>query len=234
MQEQVINNMSDEIIITQFVQTLKNIFVNIFVFILCTFLFMNPVLLVNVLLFISIYLFIKTSISFFYEDNIPQSETEIKINFDESELLKDRIRYLKKENSILKDKLDRTERKHKKKEKLPLFHQTKKPFKINVKFPDEIKKDIDVKVEKEVEKEIEKEVEKEIEKEVEKEVEKEIEKEIEKEVEKEVEKHVIDFDKIISDVLNDMIKNSDMLKEDDFAILSNTPNNSEENSDEEN
>ena len=31
-----------------------------------------------------------------------------------------------------------------------------------------------------------------------------------------------------------MIKNSDVLKEDGFAILSNTPNNSEENSDEEN
>ena len=141
MQDQY-QNINDEIIITQCLQLFKNMIMNIFIFILCIFLFLNPVLLVNVLLFISIYLFIKSSLTFFSEDNnnVPTSqfETEIKINFDESELLKDRIRHLKKENTILKDRIDRTERKHKKREKVPLFRTEQKSpsFKINVEFPE--------------------------------------------------------------------------------------------------
>lgn len=119
MQEQVIQNINDEFIIAQFSQMVKNIFMNIFIFIICIFLFFNPILLVNALLFISIFLCVKTSLSYFFEYknelSSPPIETEIKINFDESELLKDRIRHLKKENSILKDRIERTDRKHKKK-----------------------------------------------------------------------------------------------------------------------
>jgi 5-bromo-4-chloroindolyl phosphate hydrolysis protein len=216
MQEQVIQNINDEFIIAQFSQMFKNIFINIFIFIICIFLFLNPVLLVNALLFISIFICVKSSLSYFFEDkNSSPIETEIKINFDESELLKDRIRHLKKENSILKDRIERTDRKHKKKEKIHVFRtEKKKPFKINVEFPDnEFENEVETKVENEVEKEIEKEIEKEEEKEV------------------ETLHHQIDFDKIISDVINEMI-NSDTLKDDGFAILSKTPNNSVENSSE--
>jgi hypothetical protein len=210
MQDQVIQ-INDEIIIAQFIQMFKNLLTNIFIFILCIFLFLNPVLLVNVLLFISIYLFVKSSLTFFSEDNnVPASqfETEIKINFDESELLKDRIRHLKKENTILKDKIERSERKHKKKEKMPLFRAEQKSpsFKINVEFPEndsetvEIKKEKDESVKDESVKD--------------------------ESVKDESVHHEIDFDKIISDVINDMI-NNDAIKDDGFAILSKTPNNSE-------
>ena len=215
MQDQY-QNINDEIIITQCLQLFKNMIMNIFIFILCIFLFLNPVLLVNVLLFISIYLFIKSSLTFFSEDNVPTSqfETEIKINFDESELLKDRIRHLKKENTILKDRIDRTERKHKKREKVSLFRTEQKSpsFKINVEFPENDNIG-NVEIKKETEKEdiVNKEV-------------------IQDEVKDT--RHEIDFDKIISDVINDMI-NNDAIKDDGFAILSKTPNNSEEHSSEE-
>ena len=221
-------NINDEIIITQCLQMFKNMIMNIFIFILCIFLFLNPVLLVNVLLFISIYLFIRSSLTYFSEDNIPTSqfETEIKINFDESELLKDRIRQLKKENTILKDRIDRTDRKHKKREKVPLFQssQPTKPFKINVEFPEIDTESVEIK--KETEKEVVEKKEDEIKKETEKEVEKK-----EDDVKDTI--HEIDFDKIISDVINEIINNSDSLKDDGFAILSKTPNNSEEHSSEE-
>ena len=217
MQDQY-QNINDEIIITQCLQLFKNMIMNIFIFILCIFLFLNPVLLVNVLLFISIYLFIKSSLTFFSEDNnnVPTSqfETEIKINFDESELLKDRIRHLKKENTILKDRIDRTERKHKKREKVPLFRTEQKSpsFKINVEFPENDNIG-NVEIKKETEKEdiVNKEV-------------------IQDEVKDT--RHEIDFHKIISDVINEMI-NNDAIKDDGFAILSKTPNNSEEHSSEE-
>jgi hypothetical protein len=223
MQDQYIN---DEIIIAQFLQMFKNIFMNIFIFILCIFLFFNPVLLVNVLLFISIYLFVRSSLTFFSEDNIiitpQQFDTEIKINFDESELLKDRIRHLKKENILLKDRIERSERKHKKREKTPLFRseKTTKPFKINVEFPE-----IDTTENVEIKQEI---------------VGNDIVKDevVNDEVKETVEQDggkvhpEIDFDKIITDVINEMI-NNETLKDDGFAILSKTPNNSEEHSSEE-
>ena len=219
MQNQVI--MNDEIIVTQFLQLFKNLIMNIFIFILCIFLFLNPVLLVNVLLFISIYLFVKSSLTFFSEDNnVPSSqfETEIKINFDESELLKDRIRFLKKENTLLKDRIDRTDRKHKKKEKIPLFRTEQKSpsFKVNVEFPENDSETVEIKKENEVVKD---------------EVAKD---EVVKDNIRQVH-HEIDFDKIISDVINDMINNNDSIKDDGFAILSKTPktpNNSEEHSEE--
>jgi len=215
MQDQVIQ-INDEIIIAQFIQMFKNLLTNIFIFILCIFLFLNPVLLVNVLLFISIYLFVKSSLTFFSEDNnVPASqfETEIKINFDESELLKDRIRHLKKENTILKDKIERSERKHKKKEKMPLFRAEQKSpsFKINVEFPENDSETVEIKKEKDESVKDESVKDDEAIKQV---------------------HHEIDFDKIISDVINDMI-NNDAIKDDGFAILSKTPNNSEEHSSEE-
>ena len=215
MQDQVIQ-INDEIIIAQFIQLFKNLLTNIFIFILCIFLFLNPVLLVNVLLFISIYLFVKSSLTFFAEDNnVPTSqfETEIKINFDESELLKDRIRHLKKENTILKDKIERSERKHKKKEKMPLFRAEQKSpsFKINVEFPENDSETVEIK--KENNESVKDESES-----------------VKDESVKQVH-HEIDFDKIINDVINDMI-NNDAIKDDGFAILSKTPNNSEEHSSE--
>jgi cell shape-determining protein MreC len=223
MQYQYIN---DEIIIAQFLQMFKNIFMNIFIFILCIFLFFNPVLLVNVLLFISIYLFVRSSLTFFSEDNnTPQQfDTEIKINFDESELLKDRIRHLKKENTMLKDRIERSERKHKKREKIPLFRaeKTTKPFKINVDFPEiDTTENIEIKQENEI---------------VNDDVEQEaalVHDEIKEEHDERKVHSEIDFDKIISDVITEMINNSESLKDDGFAILSKTPNNSEEHSSEE-
>ena len=218
MQEQIIN---DEIIIAQFIQMFKNIIMNILIFILCIFLFLNPVLLVNVLLFISIYLFVRSSLTFFSEDNITplQAEAEVKIIFDESELLKDRIRQLKKENTILKDRIDRTERKHKKREKVPVFRAEKtKPFKINVEFPEnDNTENVEIKQEKETKKD--------------EEVVHDGTETVEKDEVKDA-RHEIDFDKIISDVINEMI-NNDAIKDDGFAILSKNPNNSEEHSSEE-
>jgi len=224
MQYQYIN---DEIIIAQFLQMFKNIFMNIFIFILCVFLFLNPVLLVNVLLFISIYLFVRSSLTFFSEDNNnnpSQFDAEIKINFDESELLKDRIRNLKKENTLLKDRIERSERKHKKREKIPLFRaeKTTKPFKINVDFPEiDTTENIEIKQENEI---------------VNDDVEQEaalVHDEIKEEHDERKVHSEIDFDKIISDVITEMINNSESLKDDGFAILSKTPNNSEEHSSEE-
>ena len=224
MQYQHIN---DEIIIAQFLQMFKNIFMNIFIFILCVFLFLNPVLLVNVLLFISIYLFVRSSLTFFSEDNNntpSQFDAEIKINFDESELLKDRIRNLKKENTLLKDRIERSERKHKKREKIPLFRveKTTKPFKINIDFPEiDTTENVEIKQEKEI---VNEEVEKD---------EEVVQDEIKEEKDEVRKVHPeIDFDKIISDVISEMI-NSESLKDDGFAILSKTPNNSEEHSSEE-
>ena len=222
MQDQVIQ-INDEIIIAQFIQLFKNLLTNIFIFILCIFLFLNPVLLVNVLLFISIYLFVKSSLTFFAEDNnVPTSqfETEIKINFDESELLKDRIRHLKKENTILKDKIERSERKHKKKEKMPLFRAEQKSpsFKINVEFPENDSETVEIKKENNESVKDESESVKDESESVKDESVKQV-------------HHEIDFDKIINDVINDMI-NNDAIKDDGFAILSKTPNNSEEHSSE--
>jgi len=229
MQDQVIQ-INDEIIIAQFIKLFKNLLTNIFIFILCIFLFLNPVLLVNVLLFISIYLFIKSSLTFFSEDNnapTSQFETEIKINFDESELLKDRIRHLKKENTILKDKIESSERKHKKKEKMPLFRsQQKSPsFKINVEFPENDTETVEIKKEKDESVKDESVKDESVKDESVKD------ESVKDESVKQVH-HEIDFDKIISDVINDMI-NNDAIKDDGFAILSKTPNNSEEQSEEE-
>lgn len=243
MQEQIIN-INDEIVITQFLQMFRNIFMNISIFILCIFLFMNPVLLVNALLFISIFLFVKACFSYVTEDNKlqqPSIETEIKI-FDESDLLRDRIRKLKRENTVLRDRLDRTDRKHKKRQNIssssvPPF--TFEPFKINVDFLDVKKDEDEVKVDfkDEVKVDVKDEVKEEVKDEV-KEVKDEIKEEV-KEFKDEIDdnKLSLDLEKIITDAINDMINSHDMFKErDGFAILSpipSTPANTDDDDDDE-
>jgi len=235
MQEQIIN-INDEIVITQFLQMFKNIFMNISIFILCIFLFMNPVLLVNALLFISIFLFVKACFSYLAEDTKlptlqqPSIETEIKI-FDESDLLRDRIRKLKRENTVLRDRLDRTDRKHKKRQNIsPPF--TFEPFKINVDFLDIENKDINVKNEVKDEEVKDDEVKDE---EVKNEEVKDDEVKDDEvkddevkndEVKNEIDdtKLSLDLEKIITDAINDMINSHDIFKErDGFAILSPIP-----------
>ena len=209
---------------------------------------MNPVLLVNALLFISIFLFVKACFSYVTEDNKlqqPSIETEIKI-FDESDLLRDRIRKLKRENTVLRDRLDRTDRKHKKRQNIsssvPPF--TFEPFKINVDFLD-VKKDedevkVDVKDETKVDvKEEVKEVKDEAKDEFKDEVKDEVKEEV-KEFKDEIDdnKLSLDLEKIITDAINDMINSHDMFKErDGFAILSpipSTPANTDDDDDEDN
>lgn len=103
-------------------------------------------------------------------------------------------------------------RKHKKKEKMPLFRAEQKSpsFKINVEFPENDTETVEIKKEHESVKDESESVKDESVKQV---------------------HHEIDFDKIINDVINDMI-NNDAIKDDGFAILSKTPNNSEEHSSE--
>jgi hypothetical protein len=247
MQEPIIQ-INDEIVINQCLQMFKNMFTNVFIFILCIFLFMNPIILVNILLFISIFLFIKTTLVYVMDKEI-ESSTEIKINFDECELLRDRIKKLKKVNTILKDKIDRSDRKHKKREKLPFF-ETRRPFKINVEFNENTENDIEVKkntdevVNEEVDKVVDDEVGEVMDEVVDDEVGEVMDEVVDDEVGEvmdevvneevaddevvdEKPQQIIDFDKIISDVINEMIKCDDALKykDDDFAILSNTPTN---------
>ena len=235
MQEPIIQ-INDEIVINQCLQMFKNMFTNVFIFILCIFLFMNPIILVNILLFISIFLFIKTTLVYVMDKEI-ESSTEIKINFDECELLRDRIKKLKKVNTILKDKIDRSDRKHKKREKLPFF-ETRRPFKINVEFNENTENDIKVKknTDEVVNEEVDKVVDDEVGEVMDEVVDDELGEVMDEVVDDEVAddevvdekpQQIIDFDKIISDVINEMIKCDDALKykDDDFAILSNTPTN---------
>jgi len=246
MQQQNIH-VNDEIVINQFLQMFRNIFINISIFILCISLFMNPHLLVNTLLFMSIFLLVKNCLSYLFDENKeknlslpPSIETEIKI-FDESELLKDRIRKLKRENYVLKDKLERTDRKHKKRNVIPPF--TFEPFKINVDFLEkengkdedevEVKENFEVEVKENFEDEVKEnfEVEDEVKDEDEDEVKDEDEDEVEVEVEvEEGDKQLsLDLERIITEAINDMIKSSEMFKDNDdgFSILSppipNTP-----------
>jgi len=241
MQEQIIN-INDEIVITQFLQMFKNIFMNISIFILCIFLFMNPVLLVNALLFISIFLFVKACFSYLAEDTKlptlqqPSIETEIKI-FDESDLLRDRIRKLKRENTVLRDRLDRTDRKHKKRQNIPPPF-TFEPFKINVDFLDIENKDINVKNEVKDEEVKDEEVKDEEVKDEEVKDEEVKDEEIkDEEVKDEIDdtKLSLDLEKIITDAINDMINSHDIFKErDGFAILSpipSTPTNTDDDED---
>ena len=65
MNQNQINLHEDEFIVNEILTTFKNVVLNIFIFILCIFLFMNPYLLSNVVLFISVFAFIKVAISFF-------------------------------------------------------------------------------------------------------------------------------------------------------------------------
>jgi hypothetical protein len=240
MQEQIIN-INDEIVITQFLQMFKNIFMNISIFILCIFLFMNPVLLVNALLFISIFLFVKACFSYLAEDTKlptlqePSIETEIKI-FDESDLLRDRIRKLKRENTVLRDRLDRTDRKHKKRQNIhPPF--TFEPFKINVDFLDIENKDINVKNEVKDDEVKDEEIkddevkndevkDDEVKDEEIKDDEVKNDEVKDDEVKDEIDdtKLSLDLEKIITDAINDMINSHDIFKErDGFAILSPIP-----------
>jgi hypothetical protein len=240
MQQQIIA-VNDEIVINQFLQMIKNTFMNVSIFILCIFLFMNPRLLINALLFISIFLFVKSSLSYFFAEKnttIPmETQTEIQI-FDNSsdvsvELLTDRIRKLKKENNMLRDKLDRSDKKHKKRQLTPSFKSTppSKPFKINVEFPeDDVKENFvefkpifeDIVEDEEVKDDV---VEDE-------EVKDDV---VEEDVQEEdvQDPNVLNLEKIITDAINEMINSHEIFKDDDFAILSAPTNTSTENSDEE-
>lgn len=202
---------------------------------------MNPRLLINALLFISIFLFVKSSLSYFFAEKnttIPmETQTEIQI-FDNSsdvsvELLTDRIRKLKKENNMLRDKLDRSDKKHKKRQLTPSFKSTppSKPFKINVEFPeDDVKENFvefkpifeDIVEDEEVKDDV---VEDE-------EVKDDV---VEEDVQEEdvQDPNVLNLEKIITDAINEMINSHEIFKDDDFAILSAPTNTSTENSDEE-
>jgi hypothetical protein len=192
---------------------------------------MNPVLLVNALLFISIFLFVKACFSYLAEDTKlptlqqPSIETEIKI-FDESDLLRDRIRKLKRENTVLRDRLDRTDRKHKKRQNIPPPF-TFEPFKINVDFLDIENKDINVKNEIKNEEVKDDEVKDDEVKDDEVKDDEIKDDEIkDEEVKDEIDdtKLSLDLEKIITDAINDMINSHDIFKErDGFAILSPIP-----------
>jgi hypothetical protein len=241
MQQQIIA-VNDEIVINQFLQMIKNTFMNVSIFILCIFLFMNPRLLINALLFISIFLFVKSSLSYFFTEKnttIPmETQTEIQI-FDNSsdvsvELLTDRIRKLKKENNMLRDKLDRSDKKHKKRQLTPSFKSTppSKPFKINVEFPEDDVKENFVEFKPIFEDIVEDE--EEVKDDV---VEDVVEEDDGQEdvVQEDVvqDPNVLNLEKIITDAINEMINSHEIFKDDDFAILSAPTNTSTENSDEE-
>ena len=88
------NFYKDELIVEEIITTFKTVVLNIFVFILCIFLFMNPYLLSNFVLFISVFAFIKVSISFFsssFETQQPlleETQTFHIIDDDQNEILR--------------------------------------------------------------------------------------------------------------------------------------------------
>jgi hypothetical protein len=141
MNQNQINLYEDEFIINEILTTFKNVVLNIFIFILCIFLFMNPYLLSNVVLFISVFAFIKASISFFsssfqtQQPLVESTQTFHIIDDDENEILRSKIRKLKKDNTLLKDKLDNNNLKRKMKTSIPKI--VSNPVQIKVQFEDE-------------------------------------------------------------------------------------------------
>jgi hypothetical protein len=152
MNQNQINFYKDELIVDEIITTLKNVVLNIFIFILCVFLFMNPYLLSNVVLFISVFAFIKVSMSFFSSPFQPREQIETQtfhiIDEDENiEILRNKIRKLKKDNALLKDKLENRELKRKMKTFTP--KTISNPIEINVQFEEDENIEIDVSIEKE-------------------------------------------------------------------------------------
>ena len=138
MNQNQINLYEDEFIINEILTTFKNVVLNIFIFILCIFLFMNPYLLSNVVLFISVFAFIKVSISFFsssfqtQQPLVESTQTFHIIDDEENEILRNKIRKLKKDNTLLKDKLDNNNLKRKMKTSFPKI--VSNPVEIKVQF----------------------------------------------------------------------------------------------------
>ena len=149
MNQNQINFHKDELIVSEILSTLKIVILNIFIFILCIFLFMNPYLLSNVILFISVFVFIKVSISFFSssfetqeQSLVEQTLTVHAMDEDENEILRNKIRKLKRDNNLLKDK---NNLKRKMKTFTPKIISN--PIEINVQFDekdDELSNDIEI------------------------------------------------------------------------------------------
>lgn len=142
MNQNQINLYEDEFIVNEILTTFKNVVLNIFIFILCIFLFMNPYLLSNVVLFISVFAFIKVAISFFsssfqaQQPLVESTQTFHIIDDDENEILRSKIRKLKKDNTLLKDKLDNNNNlKRKMKTSIPKI--VSNPVEIKVQFEEE-------------------------------------------------------------------------------------------------
>jgi len=148
------NFYKDELIVEEIITTFKTVVLNIFVFILCIFLFMNPYLLSNFVLFISVFAFIKVSISFFsssFETQQPlleETQTFHIIDDDQNEILRNKIRKLKKDNTLLKDKLE-NKLKRKMKTSIPIPKIVSNPVEIKVQFEEKDENvEIDVSIEK--------------------------------------------------------------------------------------
>lgn len=147
----------DEMIVDEIITTFKTVVLNIFVFILCIFLFMNPYLLSNVVLFISVFAFIKVSISFFsssfetQQSLLEETQPLLAVRMmdeEENEILRNKVRKLKKDNTLLKDKL---ENKLKRKMKTSTPKIVSNPIEINVQFEEKDENaEIDVSIEKEI------------------------------------------------------------------------------------
>ena len=132
----------EEEIVKELYSVLKNTVFNIFIFVLCIFLFLNPFLLSNVLLFISIFMLVKVSLNAIFS----YSTTLIQDLKEKDESLVNR---LLKENKILKSKINLQ-----KEEKFYPFSKKRKssfsfsndPFGFNFKLDDKNKiKEDDVK-----------------------------------------------------------------------------------------
>jgi len=85
---------------------LKSMFTNIFVFIICIFLFFNPFLLTNFLLFISIFFLIKTIVSYLFPEQPLQQQLPLSKKDEDTKL----ISRLLKQNKILKNKINNLEK----------------------------------------------------------------------------------------------------------------------------
>ena len=147
MNQNQINLHEDEFIVNEILTTFKNVVLNIFIFILCIFLFMNPYLLSNVVLFISVFAFIKVAISFFsssfqaQQPLVESTQTFHIIDDDENEILRSKIRKLKKDNTLLKDKLDNNNLKRKMKTSIPKIVSNPVEIKVQFEEKDEEKDD---------------------------------------------------------------------------------------------
>lgn len=99
----------DEEIVKELYSIFKNTVINIFIFILCIFLFMNPFLLSNVLLFMSIFMLVKVCLNVLFSPSTTNETTLIK----EKEEDKSLVSRLLKQNKILKNKINNLEKEEK-------------------------------------------------------------------------------------------------------------------------